>query len=433
MNASETPVTVQAGEPVTAGQVWQLYGEFMCRPPLLTIEWADPETPARGWLVINSLRGGAAGGGTRMRAGLTRHEVTYLAKTMELKFAFSGPPIGGAKSGIDFDPADARRAGVLRRWFHAIAPQLRQCYGTGGDLNVDEVLDVIPGCAAVGVSHPQEGVVRGYLHARESVFPRILGSLDLGIKAPVDAPLGIEGHLLPLADLITGYGLARSIIHLHEEQGRSIRGARVLIEGFGAVGGPCALYLAREGARVVGIADSVKVLLDHDGLDADGVEALLRAREAKLLPAADPRCHFGPERERFWHVPADVFVAAACSESLDEFALERLRQQGVRTIACGANQPFREERLGATRVQRIADEHFTIVPDIVANCGMARAFSYLMGEAETTAPAAVFQAVDRTIATALGDIVQLNDGRSTGLLGAALVCALDRLNLEVPV
>jgi hypothetical protein len=84
-------------------RVWRRYGEYLRRPPLLTVEWADPETSARGWLVINSLRGGAAGGGTRMRrAHPPRGD--YLAKTMELKFAFSGPPIGGAKSGIDFDP-----------------------------------------------------------------------------------------------------------------------------------------------------------------------------------------------------------------------------------------------------------------------------------------------------------------------------------------
>jgi glutamate dehydrogenase/leucine dehydrogenase len=71
---------------------------------------ARRETGARAWLVINSLRGGAAGGGTRMRLGLDPREVIYLAKAMELKFSISGPPIGGAKTGIDFDPLDPRAA-----------------------------------------------------------------------------------------------------------------------------------------------------------------------------------------------------------------------------------------------------------------------------------------------------------------------------------
>ena len=51
-----------------------------------------------------------------MRKGLDRNEVVSLAKTMEIKFTVSGPAIGGAKSGIDFDPNDPRKRGVLERW-----------------------------------------------------------------------------------------------------------------------------------------------------------------------------------------------------------------------------------------------------------------------------------------------------------------------------
>ena len=82
------------------------------KSPEIVFEWNDPETEAQGWVVINSLRGGAAGGGTRMRIGLDRNEVMSLAKTMEIKFTVSGPAIGGAKSGINFDPKDPRKKGV---------------------------------------------------------------------------------------------------------------------------------------------------------------------------------------------------------------------------------------------------------------------------------------------------------------------------------
>lgn len=409
-------------------RVWQTYGEYLRRRPLITLEWADSETDARGWLVINSLRGGAAGGGTRMRKGLTRREVVYLAKTMELKFVFSGPPIGGAKSGIDFDPSDPRRPEVLRRWFQAIAPQLHHCYGTGGDLNVDEVRDVIPCCGEIGLLHPQEGVVRGHLRPDPTEISGILASLDHGVKTPVNGDLGLPGLSLPVADLVTGYGLARSIIRLYELQGRQIQGARVLVEGFGAVGGPCALYLSRAGASIVGIADRDKVLISDDGLDAADVQTLLLAREDKCLPAADVRCLRGPERSRFAEVPADIFVSAAASETLDTVALQRLKAQGVETIACGANQPFREAKLGATRVQRSADEHFTIIPDVVANCGMARAFSYLMKHPGNATSADIFRAVDETIGHSLAEIVERVDGRRTGLLAASLGYALDRVN-----
>lgn len=79
---------------------------FEHKSPEIVFNWQDSLTEAKGWVVINSLRGGAAGGGTRMRVGLTQHEVLSLAKTMEIKFTVAGPAIGGAKSGIDFDPKD---------------------------------------------------------------------------------------------------------------------------------------------------------------------------------------------------------------------------------------------------------------------------------------------------------------------------------------
>ena len=420
--AAADPVSLDA--PSSADAAWARYGDYLRRPPLLVVEWNDDETEARGWLVINSLRGGAAGGGTRMRAGLTRREVTYLAKTMELKFAFSGPPIGGAKSGIDFDPRDPRREGVLRRWFQAVSPYLRLCYGTGGDLNVDEVRDVVPCCAALGIAHPQEGVLRGHLRPDGERFDRALSLLDRGVHALVGPPYGVAGAELPMADLITGYGLARSIIRLYEMQGRSVAGARILVEGVGAVGGPCALYLAREGARIVGLADRDKALVSEAGLDAAGTEALLLAREDKLLPAADPRCLRGEARRAFHQVKADVFVAAAASGTLDEAALDTLERQGVRTIACGANQPFAEAELGATRVQRLADDRFAVIPDVIANCGMARAFSFLMCEAGSEAPEPVFEAVDRTITSALAGVVE-RGGNRAGLLAAAFDHAMD--------
>jgi glutamate dehydrogenase/leucine dehydrogenase len=400
---------------------WRRYAAYLRVAPQIVVEWNDPETEARGWLVINSLRGGAAGGGTRMRAGLTRREVTYLAKTMELKFAFSGPPIGGAKSGIDFDPTDPRRDGVLRRWFAAVAPFLRSCYGTGGDLNVDEVRDVIPCCLAAGVAHPQEGVVRGHLRGADPAAQ--LGALDVGVQAVVDGADGVAGSSLSVADMVTGYGLARSIIHFYEARGESVDGRRVLVEGFGAVGGPCALYLARAGARIVAIADRDSTLVEPAGLDAAATERLLLERVDKCLPAGDRR--LTPGASRFWSAEGDIFVAAAASGTLDEEALDSLESRGVRMIACGANQPFREAGMGATRVQRLADRRFTVIPDVIGNCGMARAFSHLMTDGFDGGTPALFAAVDRTITRSLQEVVDRAGGRATGLLGAAFDHALD--------
>ena len=92
-----------------------LLQKFEEKEPEVVFEWKDSETEAEGWIVINSLRGGAAAGGTRMRIGITKDEVLALAKTMEVKFTVSGPPIGGGKSGINFDPRDPRKKEVLKR------------------------------------------------------------------------------------------------------------------------------------------------------------------------------------------------------------------------------------------------------------------------------------------------------------------------------
>ena len=58
-----------------------ILSKFENTKPEIVYEWKDTETEAEGWVVINSLRGGAAGGATRMRKGLDKHEVESMAKT----------------------------------------------------------------------------------------------------------------------------------------------------------------------------------------------------------------------------------------------------------------------------------------------------------------------------------------------------------------
>ena len=186
---------------------------FEEKTPEIVFEWSDSKTDAQGWLVINSLRGGAAGGGTRMRKGLTKHEVVSLAKTMEIKFSVSGPDIGGAKSGINFDPNDPRKKEVLERWFKAVAPILKSYYGTGGDMNVDEIHEVIPITEEYGIWHPQEGIVNGHYQPKERDKINKIGHLRVGVSKLIEdedyTPSKKEGYLV--ADMITGYGVAESV------------------------------------------------------------------------------------------------------------------------------------------------------------------------------------------------------------------------------
>ncbi len=146
-------------------------------------------------------------------------------------------------------------------------------------------------------------------------------------------------------------------------------------------------------------------------------------RRDKCLAPGDPR--LSPGSARFWEAEGEIFVAAAASGTLGESSLDSLAARGVRMIACGANQPFLESGLGATRVQRMADRRFTVIPDVIGNCGMARAFSHLMTDGFDGGTDALFAAVDRTITGALQDVVDRAGGRETGLLAAAFDHALD--------
>lgn len=410
------------------------YRTFFGREPLLTVEWHDAESEARGWLVINSLRGGAAGGGTRMKAGATRDEAVFLAKTMEIKFGVSGPLIGGAKSVIDFDHRDPRKHDVLARWFRAIGPYLERSYGTGGDLNVDEVKEVTPLIAStLGLAHPQEGIVRGLNGTDEASCRRILGQLKAGVELPVELPVA-GGRSFPVADLITGYGVAVALRTYYERAGEPLAGKRVLVEGFGAVGGPAAYYLSEWGARVVGVVSrsrgGFRWCVDPQGLD---VRALLARRQGADLPEGRAE---GDDPSAFWATAADAFVPAAASHLLGRERLASLAAAGVRVIACGANTPFfkkppeRYEEIERyaeqvsrsledyIEIQEEADRMFAVIPDFVANSGMARTFAYLMEPDAKIEPDAIFADVEREVSEAVGRLLASGDPRS-GLLERA--------------
>ena len=192
-----------------------LLQKFEEKSPEIVFHWRDSETEAEGWTVINSLRGGAAGGGTRMRVGLDQNEVLSLAKTMEVKFTVSGPPIGGAKSGINFDPRDPRKKGVLQRWYRAVSPLLKSYYGTGGDMNVDELNEVIPITEESGVWHPQEGVFNGHFSPTEADKINRIGQLRQGVIKVVENPIYSPDvqRKYTVADLITGFGVSEAVRH----------------------------------------------------------------------------------------------------------------------------------------------------------------------------------------------------------------------------
>ena len=228
----------------------EMLRKFEEKEPEVVFEWNDAETDAKGWIVINSLRGGASAGGTRMHTNVSKEEVIALAKTMEIKFTVSGPPIGGAKSGINFNPKDPRKKEVLKRWFNAAKPLLKSYYGTGGDMNVDEVHEVMPICEENGILFPLEGVVRGYHKKDEEGTMKIINQLSEGVPLIVkDKDLTPDiNRNYSVGDLITGYGVSEAILHYYNIYGGQVKDKRVIIQGWGNVAGAAAYYLAQAGA-----------------------------------------------------------------------------------------------------------------------------------------------------------------------------------------
>ncbi len=405
----------------------ELLTRFESQAPEIVFEWHDSETPAKGWVVINSLRGGAAGGGTRMRKGLDRREVESLAKTMEVKFSVSGPAIGGAKSGIDFDPADPRKDGVLRRWYKAVTPLLKTYYGTGGDLNVDEVHEVIPITESYGLWHPQEGVVNGHFQPSESERIQKVGQLRLGVAKVVEDPRYTpdQHRKYLVADLITGWGVAESVRHYYRLYGGQLAGKRVIVQGWGNVGSAAAYYLAQEGAKIVGIVDRDGGLLNADGFSFDEVRALFLAKQGNRLHAP-AMLSAGEVQQRVWDIGAEVFLPCAASRLVTREQVERLVAGGLEVVSSGANVPFADHEIFYGPTYEHADRQVAVIPDFIANCGMARAFAFLMQRELEISDEAIFGDVSATIASAL-QRCHARSGTPRGIASTAFEIALDQL------
>ena len=380
----------------------ELLKKFETKKPEVVFEWKDTDTEAEGWIVINSLRGGAAAGGTRMRVGVTKEEVLALAKTMEVKFTVSGPPIGGGKSGINFDPKDPRKKGVLKRWYAAVKPLLKTYYGTGGDMNVDEVHEVIPICQENEILFPLEGVLRGHHQRDEKSTMNIINQLSEGV------PLIVQNKQLTpnkskdysVGDLITGYGVSEAILHYYNIYGGAVNGKRVIIQGWGNVAGAAAYYLAQAGATIVGVIDIVGGVINKNGFTYSEIGSLLDQRSSNFLESKD-MIPFEQANKEIWDIGAEIFVPAAASRLLSQNQLDKMINNGLEVISSGANVPFADKEIFFGPISKDADEKISVIPDFIANCGMARAFSYFMQDNCEMNDTAIFTAVSTTIKDAI--------------------------------
>lgn len=404
-----------------------LLQKFENKEPEIVFNWKDPETEAEGWTVINSLRGGAAGGGTRMRKGLDMNEVLSLAKTMEVKFSVAGPAIGGAKSGINFDPNDPRKKGVLERWYKAVSPLLKSYYGTGGDLNVDEIHEVIPMTEECGVWHPQEGVFNGHFKPTEADKINRIGQLRQGVVKEIE-----NAHFSPevsrkytVADMITGYGVAEAVRHYYNIYGGDVKGKKAIVQGFGNVGSAAAYYLAQMGAKVVGIIDRDGGVINENGFSFDEIKAFFLNKDGNKLVAQN-MIPFDEINNEIWTMAAEIFAPCAASRLVTQDQVDSMIGAGLEVISCGANVPFADKAIFFGPIMEHVDAKVSLIPDFISNCGMARVFAYFMEKKVKLNDEAIFVDASETIRKALQKAHDRNASK-TNISATAFEIALKQL------
>ena len=402
-----------------------LLKQFENKKPEIIFEWNDDQTDARGWLVINSLKNGSAGGGTRMRVGLDVREVESLAKTMEIKFSVSGPPIGGAKSGINFDPTDPRKEGVLRRWYKAVAPMLKTYYGTGGDMNVDQNHEVIPILAEYGILHPQEGTVNGYFKdytAEEKLqaIERLRTGILLEMEDERFTPSLEKKYTI--GDLATGWGVAEAVRHYYGIWGGMMNHKRAIIQGWGNVAAAAAFYLAKNGVSVVGIIDKNGGLINEKGFTLEEITDLFINRKGNKLHAEN-MLSFDEVNEKIWKLKSEIFIPGAGSRLVTESNVKDMIDGGMEVISCGANVPFADKEIFMGPISKYADDNIAVIPDFIANCGMARVFAYLQLKDSEVKDVNILLDASAIIEKAMIKVHQFNN-KPTGISAKALELAI---------
>jgi glutamate dehydrogenase/leucine dehydrogenase len=407
----------------------ELLKKYEDKQPEIVFHWKDQETEAEGWTVINSLRGGAAGGGTRMRKGLDRNEVLSLAKTMEVKFTVSGPAIGGAKSGINFDPNDPRKRAVLKRWYKAVTPLLKHYYGTGGDLNVDADKDVIPITEDCGVWHPQEGIFNGHFKPTEADKINRIGQLRLGvIKVIENKEFSPDiSRKYTIADMLTGYGVAEAVKHYYAIYGGEIKDKRAIVQGFGNVGSAAAYYLSKLGVKVVGIIDRDGGVVNAKGFSMQEMTDLFLAKKGTKLVSKN-MISFEEINQKIWSIPAEIFIPAAASRLVSKNQVQEMINAGLEVISPGANVPFADKEIFFGPIMEYTDNYLSLLPDFISNCGIARVFAYLM-EGRVTLPMqdkAIFDDTSNTIKKALQKTYEMSASK-TKICSTAFEIALKQL------
>jgi glutamate dehydrogenase/leucine dehydrogenase len=184
--------------------------------------------------------------------------------------------------------------------------------------------------------------------------------------------------------MLTGYGVAEAVKHYYNIYGGKIEGKRAIVQGFGNVGSAAAYYLTQLGAKVVGIIDREGGVMNEEGFSMEEMTALFLAKDGNKL-VSEKMISFDDINDKIWSLPAEIFVPAAASRLVSREQVQQMIDAGLEVISPGANVPFADKEIFFGPIMEYTDNHLSLLPDFISNCGIARVFAYLM-EARVTLP-----------------------------------------------
>ena len=288
-----------------------------------------------GYRVQHSIARGPGKGGIRYAPDVTLDEVRALASWMTWKCAVVNIPFGGAKGGVICDPnlmSDGELERITRRYTAAIAEFIGpEIDVPAPDVNTNErVMAWIMDTYSMRVGHATTAVVTGK--------PMNLGG-SLGRREA------------------TGRGCMIVTLEALKKMGRKPEDTRVVIQGFGNVGGMAGILMSKMGFRIIGVIEYDGALYTPHGLDVDALMAH-RKENGSINGFAGGEAM---DRNEAMFLDCEVLIPAATENVVTSQNADKLR---CRILCEGANGPTT-----AIADQILADKKVFVIPDILANAG----------------------------------------------------------------
>lgn len=288
-----------------------------------------------GYRVQHNLSRGPGKGGIRFHPSVTLAEVMALAGWMSIKNAVVNLPYGGAKGGIRVDPKRLSMS-ELERLTRRYTSEINLLIGPDKDIPAPDL-------------NTNEQIMAWMM----DTYSMNQGRTSMGVVTGKPVMLGGS---LGRADA-TGRGVFIAARAAAQKLGVPIEGARVVIQGFGNVGGAAARIFSEHKAKIIAVQDDSGTVYNETGLD---VAELKRFRES----AGSLRGFPGGERlenESFWELPCEFLIPAALEGQITTARATKIKARFVVEGANGPTVPSADHVL--------QDRNITVVPDVLANAG----------------------------------------------------------------